>query len=110
MSQSFSMMALGAAILTTTAGQGFYKAYHFHRRSLFLVLAVGFFIITPLFAFLALRGLGIDTVYMSTALTHVLILLVAHHCFSEVISRTRWVGVSLVLLGLVVFNLPQGII
>jgi multidrug transporter EmrE-like cation transporter len=54
--------------------------------------------------FLALRGLDLSTVYMSTGITYVLVMLASRWILKEVIEQRQYYAVLLIISGVVVFN------
>jgi multidrug transporter EmrE-like cation transporter len=97
---------LGVALVATAAGQVLFK-YASSRRSRPLVIAtILLFCLVPPASFLALRGLSLATVYISTALAQLLAVGAAMAVFGERYSRFQWIGLALILFGVGVFNFP----
>ena len=99
-----SLLFLAGAIMSTAIAQVSYKLFFHENKKAYLALAVLFFIITPFFAFFALKGLSLSFVYMSTGLTYVLVILAAKVVLNEKISRRQVYAVALILAGVMVFN------
>lgn len=97
---------LAVALLATAAGQVLFK-YASNRRSKRLLIAtVLLFCLVPPTSFLALRGLSLGTVYVSTALAQLLAVVAAMVLFGERYSRFQWIGLALILFGVGIFNFP----
>lgn len=97
---------LVVALVATAAAQVLFK-YASSRRSKWPMIAtIGLFCLVPPASFLALRGLSLATVYISTALSQLLAVGAAMTVFGERYSRAQWVGFALILLGVGVFNFP----
>ncbi len=71
----FAYLLLLGALLTTALGQVSFKHYHLTHNLPSFVLAVGLFLVTPPMTLLAVRQLGVGTVYVSTGLTYSLVAL-----------------------------------
>lgn len=105
---SASVAALAGALLSTALAQVSYKAYFGRggdatRRPLLLALAVGLFVSAALCSYLALRGLTLGVVYMSTALTHVMVAGLSWKLLGEKLTRDHGVGLALIAAGIVVY-------
>ena len=100
-----SWMALGIALTGTAFGQLFFKLYFDRRRMVFLAVALSLFLGTQLLAYVALRELDISLVYMSTAITQVMMLGLAHSVLKENITYDHIIAASLIVTGVVLFAL-----
>lgn len=98
------LLLLGA-LLTTALGQVSFKHYHLTRRPISFVLAVGLFLVTPPMTLLAVRQLGIGTVYVSTGFTYSLVAFLGWFAFGEHVSRRQVAGLALITLGCIVYAL-----
>src|SRR5215469_9060568 len=85
-----------AGLLFTAAGQVFFKHYYTSRRRLDLLAAVALFGLVPVMNFLALRGIAFGLVYMSTAVTQVLVLVMCRVFLGEKLQRSTLPGVALI--------------
>lgn len=94
---------LGLALVTTAISQFFLKLYHVKQNRLYILMAICLFSITPVFTFTALRELSLSTVYVSTAITQVMVLFLAKQFLNEKISTNQIKGVALILFGIVIF-------
>ena len=99
-----AIVALSIAILATSASHVLFKHSLLTDKLSMKLLAVSLFTIVPGFAYLALKSLSLSTVYMSTSLTQVLVLLGAKFLFDEIINTRKIVAISLIVLGILVFN------
>lgn len=98
---------LGLALAATAVGQILFK-YASARRSLAFTLAViACFGVATLSAFMALQVLSLATVYVSTAICQVVVVLAAMVLFGDHYRPRQWAGLTLILFGVVVFNVPN---
>lgn len=88
----------------TALGQLLFKMYYINGRTGYVIFAVGMFVTVPVFSYLALANLSLAIVYMSTALTHVLVVVMSRIVLHEMLSRRRIVAGGLIVLGVVLFN------
>lgn len=97
-------IALGGALLSTAFAQLAYKL-HFVRAAgrVWLVTAVVLFVGASGFAYLALTSLTIGMVYMSTALTHLLVVGLSRWVLKEPLSADHGVALALIVTGIVVY-------
>jgi multidrug transporter EmrE-like cation transporter len=68
-------------------------------------VAAATFCLAPPASFFALKELSLGTVYISTAITPVLVVVAAMCFFGEKYSRLQWAGLSLIMAGVVALNL-----
>ncbi len=97
-------LALAGALVVTALAQLFYKLYFRTHRKMILLLSIGCFVCASLFAYVALKGLTIGMVYMSTALTQVLVIGLAHFVLGERLSRDHGVAMLLIVSGIVIYT------
>lgn len=95
---------LGMALAATGVGQVLFKAHAMTRRTSLLAATVLSFCMAPPASYLALRGLPLSTVYVSTALTQLGVVLLSMLLFEERYVPVQWLGLGLILAGVVVFN------
>lgn len=100
---ALSWIALVAALVLTAVGQMTFKLYFTDRKFSTLVAAVLLFISVPVCSYLALRNLGIGLVYMSTAATQILVLLLARVVLKEQLTRDHLIAVVLITAGVVLY-------
>lgn len=101
---SAGFLPLLIGLLGAAGGHVAFKLYFRERRTSFLGLAALSFALGQLGFFLALRNLGIGTVYMATGLVQVLVLFVSHQVLNDRISRERLLAVGTVVLGVAIYN------
>jgi drug/metabolite transporter (DMT)-like permease len=99
------MLAVLVGIVFTAAGQVLFKRYHLSHRRLDLYGAVSLFVLVPLVNFVALRGVSFGLVYMSTAATQILVLLMCRVFLGEKLGREALPGIALILAGIIVYTL-----
>lgn len=95
------------ALLATAGGQVLFKHASDVRSRRLVIVAVAIFSLAPPASFMALRGLSLATVYVSTVLAQLVAVLAAMALFGERYSRFQWAGFMLILIGVVVFNVPN---
>ena len=100
-----SYVYLGCAIGFTATAQIFFKLFHQKRRFTYLLLTVALFGLTPFMSYLALKALDLSVVYMSTAITYVLVMYLARIILKETINRRQVYAVSLIVVGVMIFNI-----
>ncbi|MDH5527346.1 MAG: EamA family transporter [Nitrospirota bacterium] len=100
---SGSLAALAGALISTALAQVSYKAYFRDRRLPLLVLALGLFVSAAACSYLALRGLTLGVVYMSTALTHVMVAALSWRLLGERLTRDHGIGLALITAGIVMY-------
>ena len=97
--------ALGGALLATAFGQVMFKLFFRRRHYIWLATAIGFFAVAPVCNYLALQSLGIGMVYMSTALTIVLVVGMSHLVLGERLSRDHGIATLLIVCGVLIYAL-----
>lgn len=95
---------LALALLATAVGQLVYKYASMQQSWRLTVLAVAIFCIAPVGAFMALHSLSLATVYVSTALSQLLVVLGSMALFRERYRLRQWLGFAAILAGVMVFN------
>ncbi len=93
------------ALLFTAIGQLLYKYYYRKKNKVFLGLALVFFVLVPFFNYKSLVGLSIDTVYMATAITIVVVMLFSVLLLKEKVHKYQLLGSIFILMGIIVYNL-----
>jgi len=99
-------LALAGALLATAHGQLMYKLYFRSKRVYHLALSVGFFLAAPVCAYLALRTLNIGTVYMSTAITQVMVMALSHFVLGERLTMDHFIAIVLIVSGVTMYAYP----
>ncbi len=102
-STGFYLLANALALLFTAGGQVQFKHYYTSRRRLDLLSALAMFGLVPIINFVALRGLPFGFVYMSTAVTQVLVLGMCWLFLGEKLQRATLPGIALILAGIIVY-------
>lgn len=95
---------LAVAIVATAVGQLFYKRASTARSRRLTVVAVGFFCLAPPSAYMALQQLSLVTVYVSTVISQLIVVMVSLTLFRERYSPRQWMALALILAGIIVFN------
>jgi drug/metabolite transporter (DMT)-like permease len=104
-SQHLSLLSLLFALFFTAVGQLLFRMYYVRTNKIYIVTALGMFVAVPVFSYLALLNLTLAFVYMSTALTHVLVLIMSHIFLKEQLAKKQYVSMSLIIAGIIIFNL-----
>lgn len=105
-SPALSVLALTVALITTAMAQLLYKSFFTDKNYVKLFGCLALFAVIPTANYFALQNLGMHYVYTSTAVSQVLIVILAWYILGESISRKKITAVSLIVLGVVLFNLP----
>ena len=97
---------LAVTLLATAIGQLGFKHASLRRSRRETIAAAAIFCAAPIASFLlALRQLSIATVYVSTALSQIIVVMMSLKLFQERYSGQQWAGLALILAGVVIFNL-----
>lgn len=102
---SIHITYLIAALLLTTFGQLCYKLFFQRKNKMLFALTVLCFVFTPFCSYKALMGLSLDTVYMATSLTIVMVLAGSVIFLKEEIKSGQLIGAGLIILGIILYNL-----
>jgi multidrug transporter EmrE-like cation transporter len=100
----FSIVALIASLVCTAAGMVTFKQYYRTGRRADFIWAIVLFAGVPITTFFALRGLSLGFVYMSTAITQVLVLGMSHYLFDDRIPPRALPAIVLILAGIVIYG------
>lgn len=93
-------------ILTATAAaQVLFKHHHLSRRRAPLFAAVALFVAVVPLSYLAVRQIGLATLYIFMSLSYGIVALLGWKLFGESVSRMQVVGIATVTLGCVLYNL-----
>lgn len=93
------------AITSTAFAQVAFKLYFKRRATGYIVLAVAFFLLVPYATFNALKGLSLATVYVATAASQLMVVALSLSFLGEKYRLRQYVGLVLVLAGVVIYNL-----
>jgi len=96
---------LAIAIIATAIGQLLFKHASMTRSHLYTLYAIIAFCMAPIGAFMALHTLDLATVYISTAISQIFVVLASMLLFGERYNRKQWTGLTLILVGVILFNL-----
>jgi drug/metabolite transporter (DMT)-like permease len=99
-----SFVSLLFALLFTSIGQLLFRMYYVRTKKIYLAAALGTFLAVPVCNYLALFNLTLAFVYMSTALTHVLVLTMSHMFLKEHLTGKQYISMALIVAGIVTFN------
>lgn len=102
---SVYMLMVIVAIVLTAGGQVLFKRYYQQHHRLYLLGALAMFGLVPLTNFVALRGIPFGFVYMSTAATQILVLLLCRIFLGEKLGKDALPGIALILAGIIVYTL-----
>lgn len=101
----YSIISLVFALLLTAVGQLLFRMSFVYNKKGYLAASLSTFLAVPFFSYLSLLNLTLSLVYMSTALTHVLVLVFSYIFLNERIPDTQYLPISLIIIGIIVFNL-----
>lgn len=93
------------AIFMTAMAQLLYKQYFLSKHLIYILLSILCFISIPIATTMALKYLSLDIVYMASSLIIILILLFSNILFNEKISQHQILSITLIILGIVAYNL-----
>ena len=93
------------AITLTSFGQVFYKLYFQKKKKRYIVLSLALFISTPYFGYLALSGLPIDIVSISSALILVFVQVLSRTLLKETQTTRQLFATVLIVMGLFIYSL-----
>jgi len=96
---------LAVAIAATASGQLLFKHASVARSRPYTLCAIATFCIAPIAAFMALHSLSLATVYVCTAISQLIVVLASMAMFDERYDHRQWVGLGLILAGVILFNL-----
>ena len=105
LSPALSVAFLCLTVLGTALGQLFFRMRYVRARRSFLWLAFACFALAPPFTYLALLNLPVAVVYMSASAANVLVLVLSSQVLRETITSRHKLAASLIVLGIIVFNL-----
>ena len=94
------------SLLATALAQLAFKSFFSARRGLLLATAIALFLVVPYTTYNALKGLPLATVYVATAATQLLVVVLSLVVLGERYTSRQYAGLGLVLVGIVIFNLP----
>lgn len=99
-------LLLSTALVLTIFGQLVLKKFSSERRIIFLIASLVIFITATVCIYGAMKlGLSVAQVYVATALIPAMMVLVGKYYFAEVVGLHHAIGVVLIFLGVVIFNL-----
>lgn len=96
---------LALALVATALGQLLYKDASVRRSRTRLFGAIACFCAAPVAAYLALRSLSLATVYVSTAISQLIVVFGSMISFGERYGPRQWLGLTFIVAGVIVFNL-----
>ena len=96
---------LALALLATALGQLLYKWSALRHSRILVCAAIACFCIAPIASYLALRSMSLATVYVSTAISQLVVVFGSMISFGERYGFRQWFGLALILAGVIVFNL-----
>lgn len=98
-------MMLAFLLFAAAVAQVAFKHYHHSGRRSSLFIAIFLFVCSPPVTILAVRQLGIGTVYVLMSLSYGLVALLGRKLFDERISRRQLQGLALITLGCLLYAL-----
>jgi len=103
MTPAAAWLALLAALIATAVAQLAYKLTFTTGRRAWLAVALPLFLAATGSAYLALKGLSIGMVYMSTAVSQLLVAGLARVVLKETLTRDHGIALGLIVLGVALY-------
>jgi EamA-like transporter family. len=100
-----SIVSLLGALGATAVAQVYYKKYSLKNDRGNLYITILLFGVVPPLTYLAIKGLGLGVVYISTSITYVLVALAGWRMFGEVPTPRRIAAMAFILTGILVYGL-----
>lgn len=100
---SAGYFALAGALFATAQAQLSYKLYFRARQRTHLAVALVCFTGASVGSYIALKSLSIGTVYMSTAITQLIVVGLAHRVLGEPLTRDHGIALVLIVSGIVLY-------
>lgn len=104
MTHATAWLWLGMALTATAAGQLVFKRASSGGSRWLLFVAIATFGLAPPASYMALHGLTLATVYISTALSQLVVVLASIALFGERYGLRQWLALGLIVIGILVFN------
>lgn len=95
---------LAVSIVSVAIAQTAFKLYFRRRQWPALAIAICFFVYVPFTTYSALKGLPLAMVYVATAASQLLVVVMSLALMGERYTMRQYLGLSLVLAGVVVYN------
>lgn len=95
---------LTVSLACTALAQVAFKVYFRRHRRDVLAAAIILFLLVPWTTYQALHGLSLATVYVATAASQLLVVLLSMSLLGERYSLRQTLGFCLVLAGVILFN------
>lgn len=99
-----ALLWLVLALTATAVGQLLFKYASTHQSRPWTLAAAASFCVAPPASYMALHSLSMATVYVSTAVVQLAVVLVSMLVFHERYNPRQWIGLGLILLGVIIFN------
>lgn len=96
-------LALAGALTATALGQVCFKLFFKNKQYHYLIMAIALFCIAPLCSYVALGELSVGFVYMSTALTIVMVVLLSAFVLGECLTRDHGIAMLMIVAGVVLY-------
>lgn len=104
MSTSLAVFSLVGALFATSVGHINFKLYYLRSKNIYLVVSLFFFGMAPVLSFFSLIRLSLGTVYISTAFTQVLILILSKTILKENINKDHIISMFFIVFGIIIYN------
>ncbi len=99
-----SISWLAIALVTTALAQVAFKLYFMKRDWRLIIVATALFAMAPYATYRALETLALATVYVATAASQLLIVVLSLAVLGERYAPRQYAGLALVLAGIVLYN------
>ncbi|MGQ4660281.1 hypothetical protein [Lysobacter sp. F6437] len=102
---TIAILALLAALVTTTTAHISYKRYAIDRRRMDLYLTIVLFVSTTPLTYLAIKSFGIGLVYVCTSINYIAAAVAGRYLFGERLTRRSIAAMLLIAGGTSVYAL-----
>lgn len=99
------VLLVATILAATSAAQVLFKLHHVARSPRALVAAVALFVAVVPLSYLAVRQVGLATLYVFMSLSYGIVAFLGQRLFGERVPRMQAAGIALVVLGCFVYNL-----
>jgi len=96
-------LALSVSFCATALGQVVYKLFAKSHAMRHLLASGMFFVVAVFTSYFALRQIGVGVVYIGTALTQILVLILSKYVLQEHLSRDHFIAIGLISIGLAAY-------
>ena len=96
---------LSIALILTSVGQLLFRYYYIKNNKVHLFLAIISLFLVPICNYNALKFLTMDTVYMATSVTLILVVLGGSLFLNEKLNQSQIFGSLIIITGVFIYNI-----